>query len=92
MPDHVHALISFPLEQGMSKTVTGWKKFTAGNFKIEWQRDFFDHRLRNNESFEEKAIYIRKNPVRARLVEKPEDWPYVWGYDSFGRKKDYQPR
>ena len=87
MPDHVHALISFSPEHGMKKTVTGWKKFTAGNFKIDWQRDFFDHRLRNRESFEEKALYIRKNPVRAGLVEKPEDWPYAWGYDSFGHEK-----
>ena len=88
MPDHLHALVSFSPEHGMRKTLSGWKRFTASNFNILWQRDFFDHRLRNDESFEEKASYIRSNPVRAGLVQKPEDWPYVWGYDSFGRRKD----
>jgi hypothetical protein len=41
-----------------------------------WQRDFFDHRLRDDESFEEKAAYILNNPVRAGLVNRFEDWPY----------------
>jgi len=45
---------------------------------IGWQRDFFDHRLRKNEAYLEKAAYIRMNPVRAGLVASAEDWPYVW--------------
>lgn len=57
--------------------MSDWKHFTARTLGIEWQRDFFDHRLRHR-SFVEKAHYIRMNPVRAGLVEKLEEWPYVW--------------
>ena len=41
-----------------------------------WQEGFFDHVLRNSESYSEKWEYVRMNPVRARLCERPEDWPY----------------
>ena len=30
------------------------------------------------ESFREKADYVLSNPVRAGLVERVEDWPYVF--------------
>jgi len=32
--------------------------------------------LRSDESVSEKWQYIRQNPVRAALVNDPEDWPY----------------
>jgi len=35
---------------------------------IKWQRDFFEHRLRSDESWREKADYILANPVRKGLV------------------------
>ena len=41
-----------------------------------WQRGFFDHVLRNDESYEDKWNYVRENPVRAGLVTKADDWPY----------------
>ena len=78
MPDHLHALVSFPTQgQGIQRTVAGWKGWTAKNCGIDWQRDFFEHRLRGSEGFEEKAAYIRNNPVRAGLVETADDWPWV---------------
>ena len=42
-----------------------------------WQDGFFDHLLRNGESYGEKWNYVRMNPVRAGLVAHPEDWPYA---------------
>jgi len=44
---------------------------------VEWQQDFFEHRLRHDESAREKADYILANPVRAGLVARPEDWPHL---------------
>jgi putative transposase len=41
-----------------------------------WQREFFDHVLRSEESFQEKLNYVRDNPVRAGLVPSFYDWPY----------------
>ncbi len=78
MPDHIHALISFPRDKPMRQIISSWKGYHARKLGIRWQRDFFDHRLRNDESETEKAQYIRQNPVRAGLVQKPEDWPHVW--------------
>ncbi|MBI5767615.1 MAG: transposase [Verrucomicrobia bacterium] len=78
MPDHLHAIVSLPTEESLTKTVAAWKRFTAREAGIAWQRGFFDHRLRSDESLEEKAHYIRMNPVRNGLVAHPADWPHIW--------------
>jgi REP element-mobilizing transposase RayT len=78
MPDHCHALISFPRDREMKKVIANWKEITAKRTGVRWQRDFFDHRLRAEESFEEKAQYVRMNPVRKGLVSKPDDWIFRW--------------
>jgi REP element-mobilizing transposase RayT len=78
MPDHLHAVMSFSPCVGMQKTVADWKRYTGTRGDIRWQCGFFDHRLRNDESYIEKAHYIRMNPVRAGLIRTPEEWPFVW--------------
>ena len=40
------------------------------------QRGFFDHLIRNTESYAQKWDYVRENPVRAGLVSRREDWPF----------------
>lgn len=42
-----------------------------------WQREFFDHVLRSEESYAEKWNYVRDNPVRAGLVTSSDHWPYL---------------
>ena len=76
MPDHFHGLMSFSGNQGMQAAIKSLKSWLARSQSIQWQRDFFDHRLRGWESAAEKAKYIRMNPVRAGLVETPDQWPY----------------
>lgn len=78
MPDHLHAVVSVPRTGNLAKAVAAWKRFTAGDTGVIWQKGFFDHRLRNDASFAEKAAYVRMNPVRKGLVDRPEDWPHVW--------------
>jgi hypothetical protein len=68
MPDHLHAIIAFPREPGMATTVKNWKKFVAGKYGVYWQRDFFDHWLRDHHELGEKTSYILMNPVRKGLV------------------------
>ena len=82
MPDHLHALLSCPQHEVMKAVVSDWKHFNAGKLKISWQRDFFDHRLRADESFQEKADYIRMNPVRKGLVKAPDKWRHVIAFDG----------
>ena len=79
MPDHVHALLSFPPSRKTQQSIISeWKAWTAKQLGIVWQRDFFEHRLRREESRREKANYILNNPVRDNYVSKAEDWPYVY--------------
>jgi putative transposase len=76
MPDHLHGLFGFQGSKPMTKVIADFKSWLAKQHGIEWQRDFFDHRLRDWESACEKANYIRMNPVRAGLAANPQDWPY----------------
>ena len=79
MPDHIHLILTFPQsEKRLQTIVSKWKEWTTKSLGIRWQRDFFEHRLRKEESFREKADYIFANPVRAGFVEKAADWPYVF--------------
>ena len=76
MPDHLHAFITFAPHQAMTKTLSDWKQYTAKKLKIDWQSNYFDHRLRNQAEIDEKWDYVLQNPVRAKLCNSPEDWPY----------------
>jgi REP element-mobilizing transposase RayT len=78
MPDHLHMLVTFPLHVQMKKVISDWKQYTAKRSGVRWQRDFFDHRLRSDESYVEKASYIRNNPVRKELIGDAAAWPYKW--------------
>ena len=83
MPDHLHALLSFPPSgKTLKLIISKWKEWTAKEVGIVWQRDFFEHRLRHDESRREKADYILRNPVRKKLVAHPKDWPFVYFGDG----------
>ena len=79
MPDHWHALLSFPADASMSRVIGDWKKYHARHTGIVWQEGYFDHRLRAHlEQLDAKAAYIRRNPVVAGLCAREEDWPWQW--------------
>ena len=79
MPDHLHTLLSFPpTDKPVRLIISQWKEWTAKSIGIRWQLDFFEHRLRQDESRRQKADYILQNPVRKGLVGKPEDWRFVY--------------
>jgi len=78
MPDHGHALLVVAPDKDLASTVRAWKSWQTKMLGVQWQSGFFDHRLRSDESFGEKANYVRQNPVRAGFVARAEDWPHVW--------------
>lgn len=41
-----------------------------------WQREWFDHWIRNEAEAQRTVQYIRNNPVKAGLVRDYLDWPY----------------
>jgi REP element-mobilizing transposase RayT len=77
MPDHVHLVLGFLPEADVAKSIRDWKRWTARAHGFNWQRDFFEHRLRHDESLQEKIQYVLENPVRAGLVEDWQDWPFT---------------
>jgi len=79
MPDHVHAILSFPRDSSMGRTIGGWKRYHSKATLVSWQDNFFDHRLRNDDERVSKAGYIRMNPVTAGHCARPEDWEWVVG-------------
>jgi REP element-mobilizing transposase RayT len=83
MPDHVH-LFCAPRHldpRPLKHWVQFWKNGVTREWpgkedKPIWQREFWDRQLREGEKYEEKWEYVRCNPCRQGLVERPEDWPY----------------
>ena len=77
MPDHLHMLIGIEADTDLSNLIRDFKRITSRRGHIAWQRNFFDHRLRSDESENDKADYIQQNPVRAGLILPDETWPYI---------------
>lgn len=79
MPDHLHAMLSFPEHgPGMAATVRDWKRGVARFQGVKWQTNFFDHRLRSEGEADEAWAYFGNNPVAKGLVARAEDWPWRW--------------
>ena len=85
MRDHVH-FFCFAEQDAVSleRFVQRWKEWTSKRITRElgiqqpiWQKEFFDHVLRSEESHAEKWEYVRDNPVRAALATKWSDWPFI---------------
>jgi putative transposase len=78
MPDHLHALLTFPAQDSMAATIGKWKAYHSRTNSIIWQENFFDHRIRGDEQVDVKARYIRMNPVVRGLCKTMEDWPWCF--------------
>ena len=70
-------LIAVPGDAQLSNLIRDFKRIATRLVKIDWQRNFFDHRLRHDESENQKVAYIRANPVRPGLITQGEEWPYA---------------
>ena len=82
MPDHVHLLIT-PQHLSIERVVgiiKGAFSHRIGSKFPVWQRGFTDHRIRDGDEFQARREYIHHNPVRARMVELPELYPYSSAY------------
>jgi putative transposase len=82
LPDHLHLFVRLPDHVKLSDWIGTLKRFLAHAVEATvssdpvWQRGFFDHVLRNSESYAEKWSYVRENPVRAGLVKSADEWPF----------------
>ena len=78
MPDHIHALLAFPADTSMAKTIGAWKRYATRELGVKWQANFFDHRIRNEVERAETWAYILRNPLAKNLCAQESEWPWVW--------------
>jgi putative transposase len=88
MPDHLHLLVEGCGEAAdltafvhRAKQRSGYG-FAQKNAKQLWQPSYYDRVLRDDESTLSVVRYIFENPVRAGLVESPQDYAFL-GSDRF---------
>ncbi len=88
MPDHIHVLLTplTSLEKAVQFIKGGFsyraRKELGSNMEI-WQKGFSDHRIRDANDYEIHVSYIRQNPVRRRLCERAEEFPYSSAHVGF---------
>ena len=79
MPDHVHMLFELGARLSLDRVVAKWKARVRPVLGGDsWQANYFEHRLRPEESAERYAWYIFMNPYRAGLVTSDEVWRGWW--------------
>lgn len=92
MPTHIHLFCEIG-NRGLKYTLEDFKRWTghqavkllrgsksrsaSGTHEPFWQREWFDHWSRSDEEDHRILAYIRNNPVKAGLVQRPEQWPYA---------------
>jgi REP element-mobilizing transposase RayT len=80
MPNHVHVVFRPLPGHSLARIVHSWKSFSAQNANKLlgrngpfWQREYYDHLVRNEAQLEKFIRYVSRNPVRAGL----KGWPWV---------------
>ncbi len=82
MPNHLHLILtpsSASLEKCM-QLIKGGSSFEIhklrGSRTEIWQSGFHESRVKNWVDYQKKRDYVMFNPVAAKLVERPDLWPY----------------
>ena len=83
MPSHIHLFIEVA-EGSLKQSLESFKDWTAhraadvlGPHGVRfWQKEWFDHWARTPQEEDRIREYIRRNPVRGRLVADYRDWPF----------------
>jgi 1-hydroxy-2-methyl-2-(E)-butenyl 4-diphosphate synthase len=80
MPSHVHAVLRPAEGEMLEKILHSWKSFTAheinrrlGTSGAVWQKESYDHLVRDGEDLRNQVGYVMRNPVKAGLG----DWDWV---------------
>ncbi|HTB92319.1 MAG TPA: transposase [Candidatus Sulfotelmatobacter sp.] len=83
MPNHLHVLITpsdaATLERCMQliKGASSYEihRVRGGRMPV-WQSSFHDAKVKDWKDYRIKVDYIRFNPITAKLVARPEEWPF----------------
>jgi putative transposase len=78
MPDHLDAVMRSRASREWTRSSGTGRSSSLEKHGLDWQRDFFDHRLRNHTNCKRRTSYILMTPVRKGLCERAEDWLCVY--------------
>ena len=88
MSNHIHFLATtYETNTDFLKTIMqNFKKFTGREANKVlgrtgnpfWEEEYYDHLVRDEEEFYRIENYIMMNPVKAGLIDEPENWQ--WSY------------
>ncbi|MCD4650723.1 MAG: transposase [Candidatus Cloacimonetes bacterium] len=85
MPNHIHLLLSLKSGHSLSYLMQNHKRFTSRKANIIlnregkfWNKEYYDHYIRDDIEFYAIAWYIINNPVSANLVLHWKQWKYTW--------------
>ena len=97
MPDHIHLFwIGMDLKSDQLKASSFLRKYFGERIRPAlWQRQAHDHVVREDERASGRYVdtinYLLANPVRAGLVERWQDYPYLGamlvGYPDLDRRR-----
>jgi len=99
MPNHVHVIL-WPMPNfTLSEILKSRKRHTAREAnlflrrtgKTFWQRESYDHWIRNDDEKARIRRYIRMNPVNAQLCQAPEDWRWSSAWPGWVNKAAAPP-
>jgi putative transposase len=83
MPNHLHLLLTPADSISLEKVIQLIKGGSSheihkvrGNSAPIWQSGFHESSVRDWDEYKARVNYIDFNPVVAKLVARPEDWPY----------------
>ena len=88
MPNHAHVVFQPLGEYDLAGILHAWKSFTAVEINRQlsrsgplWQKEYYDHLIRDGEQLKRAIRYTVENPLRAGM----KKWPYVYASaQSFG--------
>lgn len=81
MPDHLHILITATGKLTVGQAVGRLKtKTRAALLKcgLQWQGNYYEHRLRRGDRIEDVLRYLHMNPYQAGLVSPKQMYEHLW--------------
>lgn len=81
MPDHIHLLFTLSDHLPLARVIARLKAKTKAALeaaRLGWQGNYYEHRLRPDETIETVIRYIYLNPYRAGLVAKQASYSGFW--------------
>jgi len=86
MPNHIHVVFQPIGSYTLAIILKSWKTFTSlnanrilGRKGRFWQKEYYDHLIRNENELAQTIQYVLKNPIKAGL----KNWEWVWVNEEF---------